>query len=408
MGGNRLPSTIFATFLVWMALFSGLIVQVKAQSAVEFQNVNAVVEFGQRVTFQAVISPETTVQEAFLSIQPQGVESMILPVSVSENNEISYQMELVNSSFRPFSLVHYSFRLLLADGASVSSAEYSFEYTDQRFNWQSAGSELFNVYWYDRDLAFGQTALNVAQMGLQSIQNLLPVPSNQAVRIYIYNTANDLKGALPQSQPWIAGQSAPDLGVILLSIPIGPEDELELQRQLPHELMHVMLYRLVGEQTENLPAWLVEGLASIAEIYPNPDYANVLAKSASEDRLIPLESLCPALPRDASGAFLAYAESASFVRFLHRTYGATAIRGLVDQYKNGLGCSEGVLTGMGSSLTQLEYRWKEQELHLNAEGLIFRNLLPYLLLFLVLFGAAAVTIIVTSRRTSPHEQVVEE
>ena len=103
-----------------------------------------------------------------------------------------------------------------------------------------------------------------------------PVQLDQTVRIYVYNTANDLKGALPGTQSWIAGQSAPDLGVILLSIPIGPEDQLELERQLPHELMHVLLYRLLGEKTANLPAWLVEGLASISEIYPNPEYAAAL------------------------------------------------------------------------------------------------------------------------------------
>jgi hypothetical protein len=84
------------------------------------------------------------------------------------------------------------------------------------------------------------------------------------------------------------------------------------------------------------------------------------------------------------------------------------MRGLVEQYQNGLGCSEGIQTALGSSLTELEYRWKQQELRLNPESLIFRNLLPYLLLFLVLFGATAVTIVMAGQRRNRPEQISEE
>jgi len=408
MGGNRPRRALLLTILVCLVLLAGRPVPALAQAGVEFQDVAAFVEFGKTVTFQAVIASETPVQEAVLTIQPQGLEAIIQPVTVNAQNEIVYQLDLVSTPLRPFSRVQYTYRVLLANGNSVDSPNYSFDYTDTRFAWQSVSNDRFEIFWYDREIALGQRALNTAQQGLQSIQNILPVSLEQSVRIYIYNTSNDLKGALPGSQPWIAGQSAPDLGVILLSIPVGPEDQLELERQLPHELMHVILYQLIGEKTANLPAWLVEGLASTAEIYPNPEYASALSMSAEENKLIPLESFCASMPRDASGAFLAYAESASFVRFLHRTYGASAMRWLVEQYQNGLGCSEGIQTALGSSLTQLEYQWKEQELRLNPGNLIFRNLLPYLLLFLVLFGAAALTIIITARRSSRLRQEAEE
>ncbi len=408
MGGRRSFHTAVLTILALIGLLAGQPSVVAAQTPVDFQDVPAVVEFGKKVTFQAFVDPQSTIQEAFISIQPQGIEPIILPVTVSAKNKISYQLDLTQTELRPFSRVTYFYRVLLDNGVSFSSPDYVFDYTDSRFTWEKVTHAPFEIYSYGHDLAFGELTQNTAQVGLDSIQNILPAQLDQTVRIYVYNTANDLKGALPGIQPWIAGQSAPDLGVILLSIPVGPEEKLELERQLPHELMHVMVYRLVGGKTANLPAWLVEGLASIAEIYPNPEYASALEKSAAEDKLIPIENLCISFPRDASGAFIAYAESASFMRYLHRTYGASAIRWLVEQYQNGMGCSEGIQTALGSSLTQLEYKWKEEELHLNPESLIFRNLLPYLLLFLVLFGAAALTIILSAQRISRPKQFNQE
>jgi hypothetical protein len=375
-----------------------------AQTEVEFSDVSTAVDFGQSVTFQAAVDTEVEIQEAYLTLQPQGLNSLVFPVEVGAANQLAYRLDLASTPLRPFSRVHYSFRLLLNDGSNAESAPAVFDYTDTRFDWQVLRDDSFEVYWYDQDLTFGQLVLNTAQTGLKSIQNIIPVQLDESVRIYVYSTSADLKGALPNSQSWIAGQSAPDLGVVLVSIPAGPEEPLELERQVPHELMHVMLYRQAGEQTANLPAWLLEGLASAAEIYPNPEYTSTLEKAAAEDQLIPLENLCGAFPTDASDAFLAYAESASFVRYPHRSYGSSAMRWLVEQYQNGLGCSEGIQTALGASLSELEYHWKQQDLRIDPQSLIFRNLLPYLLLFLVLFGAAALTIVITSQRTSRKQR----
>ena len=68
----------------------------------------------------------------------------------------------------------------------------------------------------------------------------------------------------------MAGHAAPDLGVVLISIPAGPDEGLEMQRQIPHELMHLAQYEVIGENFTNQPYWLIEGMASEAELYPNP------------------------------------------------------------------------------------------------------------------------------------------
>jgi hypothetical protein len=399
MGRKRLGLSVLI-FILIINLWPGSAAHVSAQSLVEFQNVAAFVEFGQSVTIQAlVVAPISPVQTVFLSIQPQGLEPLLLPVTINENGELVFLLNTQQNPLRAFSRVTYSFRVTLKNGESITSNDYVFDYSDTRYFWQALENEKFQVYWYDRDVSFGQQVLNIAQAGLEAATNLLPVQLKPVVRVYIYNNSNDMKGALSGSQPWIAGQTTPDLGVILLAIPTGPEETLELERQIPHELMHILLYQFVGEQYANLPVWLVEGLASVAEIYPNAEYTLVLNQSAVKNNIQPIESFCTSFPRDASGAFLAYAESASFVSFIHRAYGASALRWLVERYQNGLGCAEGVENALGSPLSQLEYRWKQEELRMDPETLIFRNLLPYLLLLGLLFGAAAVAVMVTLR---PH------
>ncbi len=396
MGGTHRAG---AALLLSMVLLAILPASALGQAGVNFQNVAAFVDFGKSVTFQAVVTSDTPVLEAVLTIKPQGVDPFLVPVSLDEIGAIVYTLDTQQTPLRAFTPVEYTYQLRLANGSNVTSPTYTFDYIDTRFAWLTLDSEAFEVNWYDREIAFGQLVMNTAVAGLDAVTNLLPVQQKQTIRIYVYNNAADLKAALSLKQSWVAGQSSPDLGVILLPIPDGDEARLELERKLPHELMHVMLFQLIGSKYINLPVWLVEGLASMAELYPNAEYTSVLNQTAAEDKLLPMESLCSHFPSDASGAFLAYAESASFVRYLHTTYGSSALRWLAEQYQNGLGCSEGLETALGSSLTQLEYRWKQNELRIDPESLIFRNLLPYLLIFGLLFGAAAAAIIISGRGT---------
>ena len=164
--------------------------------------------------------------------------------------------------------------------------------------------------------------------------------------IYAYASAKDMQEILQSiKKNWIGAHADPDLGVMVLSLPEGPEQRLEMERQIPHELMHILLYKMVGAGYVNLPAWLSEGLASVAELYPNPDYLVLLENAHNKGNLPSIISLCQSFPRDASGAFLAYAQSASFTRYLHQRFGSSGMERLVRQYADGLDCERGIRSG---------------------------------------------------------------
>jgi hypothetical protein len=94
-----------------------------------------------------------------------------------------------------------------------------------------------------------------------------------------------------------------------------------------------------------------------------------------------IADLCEAFPLDASRAFLAYAESQSFVRFLRDTYGTSGLFSLASAYADGLSCEQGVMRALGASLVSLDTRWRESVLGQNVAGVFLRNMLPYLGLF---------------------------
>ena len=80
---------------------------------------------------------------------------------------------------------------------------------------------------------------------------------------------------------------------------VAPSDtqSIDLQQLVPHELTHIMLYRFLGNGFNSLPTWLEEGIASMEELYPNPDYASALDAASKNNSLLSFKDLMRFLPR---------------------------------------------------------------------------------------------------------------
>jgi hypothetical protein len=261
------------------------------------------------------------------------------------------------------------------------------------------------VHWYQGDASFGQAALDTAQAGLESIAPLIPPNLEESVEIFIYANADDLRGVLASgNENWIAGHADPALGVVMVVIEPGAEQRITMEQRIPHELMHIMLYRSVGPGYQNIPAWLREGIATLAEIYPNADYDRVLAEAATNNDLIPLKDLCISFPTDAGQAFLAYAESRSFTDFLYDTYGSSGLQNLVRSYADGVDCERGTERAYGVSLSSLETEWRASVLGQNPLRSLWQNISPYLVLLCLVLIIPLVGILSAMRkRGSPNE-----
>lgn len=359
--------------------------QARAQSGVVLENVGATVRFGEGITFSATIKAPIQIQNASIVIfdEAQGL-TYVQSLAIREDGTTEYFFDTRQNTLRPFSVVRWSYQIALVDGSTFQSETYFTRYDDDRFAWQTLESGSVQVNWYNGDASFGQAALNAAQSGLESISKVMPLDLTQPVEIYIYANTSDLAGTLyPESSEWVAGHTNSAVGVVMVLIEPGANQGIFMERRIPHELMHVMLYRRVGAKYNELPAWLREGTATLAEINPNPDYDLALASAGVTGTLIPIKDLCVSFSPNPDSAFLAYAEARSFTDYLHDTYGSQSLLNLALVYADGVDCERGTENAYGVSLSKLEMDWRRAVLGQNSILPALQNMFPYLALLCV-------------------------
>lgn len=369
--------------VVMAAFLLGLPQQARAQSGIEVTDIGVFDDFGQHITFQARIRSSVPIVSAALVFTDNFDEIVRrFPVEIGEDGIVGYRYDVTQNVLRPFVTINFWFEVSLENGESLRSDNYRVQYFDDRFTWQQQVDGSLRVHWYEGDAAFGDALLDVARRSLNEANALIPAPPDEPLDVYVYASATDLQSALfLGGEEWQSGHANPKLGVVLMAITPGPGQSIEMETFIPHELAHVMLYRSVAEGYDSLPVWLNEGIASLAELYPNPDYDQALMTASKNGSLLAIEDLCDAFPLDASRAFLAYAESQSFVRFLRDTYGTPGLFSLASAYADGLSCDQGMVRALGTSMASLDTRWRESVLGQNVAGVFVRNMLPYLGLF---------------------------
>jgi hypothetical protein len=272
-------------------------------------------------------------------------------------------------------------------------------HTNDDFNWQTLESGMLKVHWYEGDTDFGQDALATAQAGLEAIGGLIPSSLEQPIEIFIYANANDFHDALVTGKEnWVAGHAEPELGLVRVLIEPGPQQGIVMEQRIPHELMHVMLYRHVGSGYHNIPVWLREGMATLVEIYSNAEYDRVLAEAVSSNKVIPLKDLCTSFPADAGQAFLAYAEARSFTAYLHKMYSSTGLLNLVRSHADGLDCERGPERVFGIPLSDLESQWRSAVLGQKTVLFVMQNIAPYLVLLCLVLIIPMLGILGTLRK----------
>lgn len=371
---------------IWLVFCLALALPGAAGSQQAISAFSASYEFGKQIHFQASLQSDEPIEYALLYYQEKtSPNSFFEPVQFSIQDGNTYlldcRLDLSLHPIRAFSTLQYFFEVRLKSGQTLTSTRQNLIYFDDRFAWQTAQSGPFTLHWVEGDVGFEQQTLEIARTGLERIETILPVKRPEQIDIYAYpNSAAMQETLLLTGQNWIAGHADPDLGVIVVSLPPGPDQKILTEQRLPHELMHILLYEASGPGYNSLPTWLNEGLASFAELFPNPDYQSILDNANQSNTLQPISSLCSGFPSEASAALRAYAQSASFINYLHAKYGADGLKAMVDQYSSGVGCEHGVQSALGVSLVQLERQWRAERLGENLLLSSLQKILPWLVI----------------------------
>jgi len=238
--------------LLFILPFSSLPIIASAQALVTNANVEYL--FGEQITFQAIVQSPQPVEKAFLlfSVSGEGqTRSGESQVTTQDGTtfQLTYSQSLANQPFRAYARIDYRFQLRLQNGDEITSQQFSFDYIDNRFEWQYLEKPPYYLAWYGQDdIAFGDNAMQIAQAGLKKIQSIIPIKTPEEIDIYIYPNSSTLQEALVLGgQEWVAGHADPDLGVMLAAIPSRPEQTLVMEQIIPHEMMHILLYQTIGD-----------------------------------------------------------------------------------------------------------------------------------------------------------------
>lgn len=381
----------------------------QAQSGIELENVGASHQFGEQITFVATLKAPTSIQSASIIISDDSQNlNRVEALTLQPDGRLEFRLDTKQVILHPFTTVKWSYQITLPDGSMLQSETFSTRYTDNRFDWQTLEVGTLKVNWYQGDATFGQAVLNAAQAGLASVSQFMPGANlAQPIEIFVYADTDALRGTLALGgAEWVAGHADPTLGVVMVVIEPGEQQGIRMEQRLPHELMHVVMYRAVGPGYRNIPAWLREGMATLAETYPNADYDRVLAEAADANRLLSLQDLCVSFPADAGQAFLAYAESRSFTNYLYRTYGSgsTGLLSLVTQYASGVDCESGPARAFGVPLSTLEMNWRSSVLGQNTFLPVLQNASPYLVLLCLILIIPFIGIMITVRKKENEDE----
>ncbi len=396
---QKISLRVLSLLIVVMTSLAGRALIVQAQTLPGFSKIDMVYTFSDQAVFHASLQPAALVKSAYLFIQPAGERARSEKVILNEQGEISFIYDLKTHPLRPFAHTEYWFMAVSTNEDNISSLKNTFDYIDNRQTWQNLDNGEIQVNWLSGDLSFGQSALDTAVSGAKAAFSLLPGQNLKGLRVFIYDSAAHLQDSLTyEAASWTVGKASPDLGVVLVSIPPGIDQLVEMERQIPHEIMHILMYTIVKEKYSAVPIWMNEGLASLAETRPNPDYQRALKNAVKDNSLAPISTLCASFPQDASDAFLAYAQSASFVQFLQSKFGNNGLLELVNAYKDSYSCEEGVQASTGNSLSQLDYRWRQETLGVDTGSLAVQNLSPYLIVVAVLLVIPFLVVGISARK----------
>ena len=244
----------------------------------------------------------------------------------------------------------------------LSVPEQTIVYVDDQFEWQSLAQDGVTVNWTGDDVGLGQLAQDIVVETQPSLAKLIPNTPDSGFDVYIYPSSADLRAALRLTgRDWVGAHAHPELGVLLVTAVNSRTAATDLRQSIPHEMVHFYLYQVLGVNYENLPLWFNEGLASLIESNPNPNYDLVLETAVANQATIPFAQLCTRFPLAEETAVLAYAQSLSLMEYIQDRYGNSGFQQLIAAYANGGDCDSGVVQALGLSMMELEQAWLQSQ-----------------------------------------------
>ncbi|NDJ36981.1 MAG: hypothetical protein GYB64_20200 [Chloroflexi bacterium] len=337
-----------ATTSKWLVL--GVMLWLAAPAAAQ-STTSIEIQYGERITFR--------VADADLiggSLRVTAAEAVIADgqAEVTENG-LRYVLDAAN--LPPAASLSAAWTVTTADGTVRDLPPETHFYITPAVDWQTTQGPRVTV-WTAAGTADPVVYLTWAEESLAMLEADLRHDSETRYTLVVYGELSLFTQALRSHntwiQDWVAAYALPEHRIALTAV--GPGGDALLQRDIAHEMAHLMLHDISGG--EPLPGWLDEGIAlSTGE---NPALDERLAEALRSGETLPLDALCATSftalpPHEAS---LAYAQSQSVAAYVRTLYGSDGLRAALDASARGEDCPV-VLDSLGGD-QWLAYARREQ------------------------------------------------
>jgi hypothetical protein len=344
-------------------LFLGTIVSptASAQGGIEVTATDVVNSFPEEVVFRLSAHSEATIEEVTLhyEILPDGVMAYGRPdFTPAERVQVDFHLkgnDPPRSYLAPGTQIDYFWEVEDSAGNKLTTEPATFVYEDIRFSWESASEGNVSVYWYDGSRSSAESSLEVARETLDEMSALLGVTIDYPVKIWIYDSYEDMLPALVQRSEAHAQR------VIVLGERVA-SDTVLLQGEgagdtLRHELTHIVTHVAGEGPYGSMPTWLDEGTAMYGQSEPGEGYTSALDRAVERDSLLSVRSMTSPTG-DASKVSLFYGQAWSLVDFLIETHGPTKFAELFATFKEGSTVDKALLKVYGFDQDGFEDAWR--------------------------------------------------
>ena len=257
----------------------------------------------------------------------------------------------------PGSSVDYWWTVEDASGDRLETAPSRVQFDDIRYFWRSLTEGKVTIFWYEGDESFALELMASTQQALARLAEDTGAHLEEPAKLYIYVSAQDLRGAMIYPQEWTGGVAFTRHGII--AIGIAPGDLGWGKRAIAHELAHLVIHQMTLNPYIDLPIWLDEGLAMYAEGPLELALATYLNGAVAENSLISVRSLSSPFSAYAEEATLAYAQSYSLVEFLINNYGQGKMLELLNTFRQGSSYDAALNKVYGFDMDGLDTLWRD-------------------------------------------------
>ncbi len=343
-----------------LVVYLALPVAASAQGQIQVTENQARVNFPYNVLFTARIQSDAAIEQVQLIYTTDArsclTHSMRVNVELTQENKPLARWTWVPSQvLPPGAAVQWQWDVRDSAGRQLVTPVQSLVVEDPHYPWKTLQSAQVSLHWGAGDAAFGSFMLQAAQRGLDSLAGGMGIPGPARVQIWVYPSSRELRAAVPALPGWAGGVALPEYSMILMG---GSSTSADSQVMVTHELAHLVVdQRIDNCYGSRLPAWLSEGLATLAE-GPTSDKDRKLVMGAlKQGSGLALYNLSEGFPSDSKQAELAYAQSGMMAAFLLEHYGAQRLDDLLEQVKQGSPINAALLNVYQLDTSGIEQAW---------------------------------------------------